>query len=95
MERREKRYGSWKKDATVTAPSTVYTVEGLVEGVEYYFRVSAENEEGPSEPTELAQPVKATKEPSKNVFILSISQLSVSIIFIRPFFAITEIVRIF
>jgi hypothetical protein len=63
VERRDKKYGSYTKVETVKAPSTTCLVERLHLEKEYYFRVTATNEEGTSPPAEMTEPVKLVKEP--------------------------------
>lgn len=42
---------TWEKVATVESSVTLFQVENLKEKSEYYFRISAENEVGASEPS--------------------------------------------
>jgi len=58
IEKRDAERTGWINVATVGAESTRYTVPNLWEGNEYFFRVSAENDVGSSEPFELTQPVR-------------------------------------
>jgi hypothetical protein len=44
---------------------TCDVLEGLREGVDYYFRLLAENDEGSSKPVETSQVIQLTKAPSK------------------------------
>lgn len=69
LERRDKKYGSFTKEATVKAPVTKYVVEKLQLEKEYYFKVTATNEEGTSPAVEMSEPVKLVKEPgTQSVF---------------------------
>ncbi|KAK3083483.1 hypothetical protein FSP39_023775 [Pinctada imbricata] len=63
VERRDKKYGPYTQEAVVKAPSTSCLVERLREGPEYYFRVTATNEEGTSPAVDLPQPVILVKKP--------------------------------
>ena len=47
----------WTKVDKVGPSKTSHRVENLVEGTEYYFRVSAENKHGSSEPLEMEKGV--------------------------------------
>ena len=67
LERKEKKFGSWVKERKIKVPSTEFTVEGLREGVDYYFRLLAENDEGSSKPVETSQVFQLTKAPSKYI----------------------------
>ena len=53
LERREQGRSMWIKVGKVDGVETKYCVKDLQEGKEYYFRVSAENEVGISEPLEM------------------------------------------
>ncbi|RUS90387.1 hypothetical protein EGW08_001882, partial [Elysia chlorotica] len=63
VERRDKRWGSWVKAGTTKSGVTILDVASLLEGAEYYFRVSAINEEGQGPWTEMSQAVMPVKEP--------------------------------
>lgn len=65
VEKREKTYGSWKPESTVDAPTSTLELKPLTEGVEYYFKVCAENEAGKGPFSDMIGPVKPTKEKSK------------------------------
>jgi titin len=67
LERKEKKFGPWVKERKIKVPSTEFTVEGLREGVDYYFRLLAENDEGSSKPVETSQVIQLTKAPSKYI----------------------------
>lgn len=57
IERRDQGRSMWMKVTTVDATDTSYCVKDLVEGKEYFFRVSAKNEVGISEPVEMDKAV--------------------------------------
>lgn len=65
VEKREKTYGAWKREGTVDAPTTSLDLKPLLEGVEYYFKVCAENEAGKGPFSDMTGPVKPEKEKSK------------------------------
>lgn len=69
LERRDKKYGSFTKEATVKAPVTNYEVEKLQLEKEYYFKVTATNEEGTSPALEMSEPVKLVKEPGMPLLV--------------------------
>ena len=58
IEKRQEGSERWSRVDKVTADITSYCVQNLIEGNEYYFRVSAENAIGMSEPCEMEKPVK-------------------------------------
>ena len=63
IERCDVRRGVWVRAGEVPAGSKLeLKAKGLMEGTDYYFRISAENEVGPSEPTSLESSVTA-KDP--------------------------------
>ncbi|GFO38541.1 titin, partial [Plakobranchus ocellatus] len=63
VERRDKRWGSWVKAGSTKGGVTTLDVTSLLEGSEYFFRVSAENEEGFGPAVEISQAVMPVKEP--------------------------------
>lgn len=65
IEKREKTYGSWKPESSVSAPETMVEVTGLKVDVEYYFKVCAENEAGKGPFSDMIGPVKPSKQKSK------------------------------
>ena len=65
VERRDKRWGSWVKAGSTKGTVTSLDVENLVMGQEYFFRVSAENEEGAGPVIEMKELVKPTREPGE------------------------------
>lgn len=66
VERRDVKRDVWMSAGTLSPDSNELTVGKLVEGNEYLIRVFAENEVGMSEPSPIAEPVRA-----KNPFGLS------------------------
>lgn len=61
IEYRTSTRSTWSKAGMVDAKSTKYTVPNLLEGNEYFFRVIAVNDEGPSRPivsTEIVKPMR-------------------------------------
>uniref|UniRef100_A0A3B3QBP0 Titin n=1 Tax=Paramormyrops kingsleyae TaxID=1676925 RepID=A0A3B3QBP0_9TELE len=61
----EKRDSTKKSYSNVTTEcsNTTYKIEGLSEEICYFFRVSAENENGVGDPCETVDPVRATETP--------------------------------
>ena len=59
IEKRDAKRNTWTKVEKVPGLTNTFAVHKLLEGNEYYFRVSAENEIGQGEPTELDTPVLA------------------------------------
>ena len=73
IEKRISTTHKWEKAATVDPSVTQYTIENLKEKSEFYFRVSAENEVGASEPNnteKVALRTSARKIISKKFRIL-------------------------
>ncbi|XP_023933258.1 titin isoform X1 [Lingula anatina] len=67
IERRDAKRPSWMKVTSVPASKFSYTIPNLIEGNEYFFRVSAVNDIGTGEPAELDLPVlvkSAFEKPS-------------------------------
>lgn len=61
--------GSWKKVGYTSSRDTKFTIAGLVEGNNYFFRVFAENARGLSQPLQSdsvvpSQPIHPPREPS-------------------------------
>ena len=67
VERRDKKFGPFTKIATIKAPSTSCMVERLIEGVDYYFKVTAVNDEGSGPSAELSQPIRLEKQPGNGL----------------------------
>lgn len=59
IEKRDAKRNTWTPVDKVTGITLTYAVQKLLEGNQYYFRVSAENDIGTSEPVELREPVLA------------------------------------
>ena len=57
VEMREQNRSQWMKVGTVKAPSTTLTPRKLINGKQYMFRVTAENEVGTSKVLETSEPV--------------------------------------
>lgn len=83
-----------KKDAKLKAYSIVttecantsYKVEGLSEEIAYFFRVSAENENGIGDTCETTEPVRATETPGpvKNLVMTDSTNKSVTLAWTKP-----------
>lgn len=63
IESKQDRDGEWTLVSKVPDHTTEYTVTSLGEGVEYDFRVCAENEIGRGKPTSLDRSIKPEREP--------------------------------
>lgn len=72
VERRDKRWGSWIKAGTTKGMVTSLDVTGLTTGLEYLFRVAAENEEGFGPATEMTESVTPSKEPGQQSIFQSV-----------------------
>lgn len=89
-----KNYVVEKKDAKLKAYSIVttecantsYKVEGLSEEIAYFFRVSAENENGIGDTCETREPVRATETPGpvKNLVMIDSTNTSVALAWTKP-----------
>lgn len=69
VEKRDARRNIWTQVEKVTGLTNTYAVQKLLEGNEYYFRVSAENEIGQGEPAEMEAPIMA-KSPFGNIYYI-------------------------
>ncbi len=67
IERRELTARDWHRVARIKPHNLSYTITGLIEGVDYVFRVLAENVEGISEALVIDQHVRPIREESKCV----------------------------
>ena len=59
IEKKDVSRKSWSEAGKVDADTLEFTVPKLLEGQQYLFRVSAENQYGISEPVTLGEPVTA------------------------------------
>lgn len=84
----EKRDSSKRIYAAVTnkCMETTYEIDELSEKISYFFRVSAENENGVGEPCETAEPIKATEKPGtvKDLAMKDSSKTSVTLQWNKP-----------
>lgn len=84
----EKRDSSKRSYSSVTTKCTeqFYTIEDLSEKTSFFFRVSAENEFGISDPCSTVEPVKATETPGpvKEVAMKDASKTSVTLQWVKP-----------
>ena len=62
IEARPTSRSSWTKVGSVDRDTTKFTVPDLKEGLEYYFRVTALNDEGESKPLESVDTAKPKKK---------------------------------
>lgn len=84
----EKRDSSKRTYAAVTnkCMETTYEIDELSEKISYFFRVSAENENGVGEPCETAEPASATEKPGpvKDIAMKDSSKTSVTLQWNKP-----------
>lgn len=84
----EKRESTRKAYATVSATChhTTFTVEQLLEGCNYYFRVLAENEYGIGLPIETGESVKVSEKPQPpgKITLKDVTKNSVSLSWEKP-----------
>lgn len=85
VERREASRRTWQQSGG-KCTHHVLKIQDLLEGVPYFFRVSAENQHGMGEPFELTEPVTATAEPAspKRMDILDTTDSSVLLGWLKP-----------
>lgn len=60
VEKKEKKAVRWMRASKKSIAELTFEVTGLTEGVEYEFRVLAENRAGFGEPSETSMPVRTT-----------------------------------
>lgn len=65
IEKRDTKRNTWSHVATIDSANCTHSVQKLLEGNEYFFRVSAENEVGVGEPAELFEGTIAKSPYSK------------------------------
>lgn len=85
VERREASRRTWQQCGS-KCTQHILTIQDLLEGVPYFFRVSAENQHGVGEAFEITEPVIATAEPAcpKRMDILDTTDSSVSLGWLKP-----------
>ena len=85
VERREASRRTWQQSGGKCIKQ-ILKIQDLLEGVPYFFRVSAENQHGLGEALELTDPTIATAEPSppKRLDILDTTDTSVSLGWLKP-----------
>lgn len=66
IEKRDTKRNTWAKVDKVEPGITSYSVQNLVEGVDYYFRITAENSEGLSKPLDSDRPFKPRSPYGRN-----------------------------
>lgn len=65
IEVREINRQTWSFMCEIRSSSTNYTVTGLVPGMQYFFRISAKNDEGQGPPLTSDQPARPVKAASE------------------------------
>lgn len=85
VERREASRRTWQQSGG-KCTQRILKIQDLLEGVPYFFRVSAESQHGKGEPFEMAEPVIATAEPAspKRLDILDTTDSSVLLGWLKP-----------
>lgn len=85
VERREASRRTWQQ-SDGKCKQNFLKIQDLLEGVPYFFRVSAENQHGVGEAFEIIEPVIATAEPAtpKRMEILDTTDNSVSLGWLKP-----------
>lgn len=85
VEKREASRRSWQV-VSEKCTRQILKVSDLVEGVPYFYRVSAENEYGIGEPCDLPEPVTATEEPAppKRLDVVDTTRSSVVLAWLLP-----------
>lgn len=85
VERREASRRTWQQSGG-KCTQHILKIQDLLEGVPYFFRVSAENQHGLGEAFELTEPVTATAEPAppKRLDVLDTTDNSVSLGWLKP-----------
>lgn len=85
VERREASRRTWQQSGS-NCTRHILKIQDLLEGVPYFFRVSAENQYGVGEAFEMTEPVTATAEPAapKRLDILDTTDSSVSLGWLKP-----------
>uniref|UniRef100_A0A3B4WRR7 Titin n=1 Tax=Seriola lalandi dorsalis TaxID=1841481 RepID=A0A3B4WRR7_SERLL len=85
VERREASRRTWQQSGG-KCTQHILRIQDLLEGVPYFFRVSAENQHGIGEAFELTEPVIATAEPAspKRMDILDTTDSSVLLGWLKP-----------
>lgn len=85
VERREASRRTWQQSGS-KCTGHMLKIQDLLEGVPYFFRVSAENQHGVGEAFELTEPVIATAEPAapKRMDILDTTDSTVVLGWLKP-----------
>ena len=77
VERRDAKRNIWTQCATLDGVTLDYKATGLVEGTQYHFRITAENEVGQSKPLETVEPVVPKSQFGRWCLVIS-SEMTVS-----------------